>query len=122
MHKRVQAQLARQKEERKEQLEKKKQEKEKKEAEERKKREKEAKDKKSEEIKEVKGLSWIISLVGGLKVDIKRIHFRYEDDYFQHHKPFSFGLMVESIQIDNSDSDWVFDSPLAMNFYRQKPL
>ena len=34
------------------------------------------------EFKEVKGLKWIIKLAGGLKVDIKRIHIRYEDDYF----------------------------------------
>lgn len=27
----------------------------------------------------------IINLLGGLKLEIKRVHFRYEDDYFQHH-------------------------------------
>lgn len=37
----------------------------------------------------------IISLLGGLKLEVKRIHFRYEDDYFQHHRPFAFGLMIE---------------------------
>ena len=35
-----------------------------------------------QEFKEVKGLKWIIKLAGGLKIDIKRIHIRYEDDYF----------------------------------------
>lgn len=74
------------------------------------------------EFKEVKGLKWIIKLAGGLKVDIKRIHIRYEDDYFQHHRPFSFGFMIEQIQMDNSESDWKFETPLTMNFERNKPL
>lgn len=30
-------------------------------------------------------LKVIINLLGGLKLEVKRIHFRYEDDYFQGH-------------------------------------
>lgn len=63
-------------------------------------------------------LSLIISLLGGLKLEIKRIHIRYEDDYFQNIHPFSFGLMIDSISIDNSDTDWSFLSQLSMNFER----
>lgn len=63
----------------------------------------------------------IANLLGGLKLEIKRVHFRYEDDYFQHHKPFAFGLMVESIIMDNSDTDWIFESLLSMNFSRNPP-
>lgn len=63
----------------------------------------------------------IINLLGGLKLEIKRVHFRYEDDYFQHHKPFSFGLMIESIIMDNSDTDWTFENLLSMGFVRTKP-
>jgi hypothetical protein len=78
--------------------------------------------KKKKEFKEVKGISWIISLLGGLKLEVKRIHFRYEDDYFQSTRPFSFGFMIDSISMDNSESDWQFESMLSMNFFRQKPL
>lgn len=62
-------------------------------------------------------LNIIISLLGGLKLDIKRIHIRYEDDYFQI-EPFSFGFMIDSITMDNSDTDWNFVSPLSLNFER----
>jgi hypothetical protein len=64
----------------------------------------------------------IINLLGGLKLEIKRIHFRYEDDYFNHHRPFAFGAMIESVIMDNSDTDWTFDTPLSMGFVRNKPL
>ena len=64
----------------------------------------------------------IINLLGGLKLEIKRVHFRYEDDYFQHHAPFAFGVMIETIQMDNSDTDWSFEHPLQMGFIRTKPL
>ena len=63
-----------------------------------------------------------ISLFGGLKLEIKRIHFRYEDDYFQTNRPFAFGFMIDSLALDNSDTDWNFESPMSMNFYREKPM
>ena len=66
-------------------------------------------------------LKLLISLLGGLKLEIKRIHIRYEDVYFQQSKPISFGLMLENISINNSDTDWNFDQLLSMNFYRSKP-
>ena len=66
-------------------------------------------------------MSIIINLLGGLKLEIKRVHFRYEDDYFQHHKPFAFGFMVDSIIMDNSDTDWTFETPTSMGFVRNKP-
>ena len=90
------------------------------EKEEKAKKKQKAEDKKKE-MKEPKFLSYIISLAGGLKLEIKRLHFRYEDDYFQHHKPFSFGFMIDSITMDNSESDWHFDSPVSMAFYRKPP-
>ena len=66
-------------------------------------------------------LNIAFSLFGGLKVEVKRIHIRYEDDYFQSARPFSFGLMIDSLTLDNSETDWIFDSPMTMNFYRDKP-
>ena len=77
--------------------------------------------KKKKELKEPP-MKVIVNLLGGLKLEIKRVHFRYEDDYFQHHKPFAFGVMVESITMDNSDTDWIFESLSSMNFSRGKPL
>lgn len=45
-----------------------------------------AKKKKDKKVKENSMneslLNFGFSLFGGLKVDVKRIHFRYEDDYF----------------------------------------
>lgn len=59
-------------------------------------------------------MNLLISLIGNLKFSIKRIHFRIEDDYFNHNKPVAFGLMVEEISFLNSQKHWVFDSPLTM--------
>lgn len=44
---------------------------------------KEKKEKKaSGEIKEPPFMDTIINFMGGLKLELKRIHIRYEDDYF----------------------------------------
>ena len=67
-------------------------------------------------------LNFAISLFGGLKLEIKKLHLRYEDDYFQCNKPFAFGFMLDSIMLDNSDTDWNFEQPMSMNFYREKPM
>jgi len=40
-------------------------------------------------------------LFRGVKYDIKNIHIRYEDDYFSHDKPFSFGFTIQAITLDN---------------------
>ena len=77
-------------------------------------------EKKAAQIKEPPFLDTLMNFMGSFKVHIKRIHFRYEDDYFQHHKPFSFGLMIDSITIDNSDFDWTFESPLSINISKQQ--
>ncbi len=55
-------------------------------------------------------IDFAMKLVGGLKLEVKRIHFRYEDDFFQHLRPFSFGLMIDSITMDNSENDWDFET------------
>lgn len=39
------------------------------------------KEQKTKEFKEPP-MKIIINLLGGLKLEIKRVHFRYEDDYF----------------------------------------
>lgn len=46
-------------------------------------------------------LSYIISLLTNvfhaLQLEINRIHIRYEDDYFNSHRPLSIGLAIEKI-------------------------
>lgn len=64
------------------------------------------------------GISWIFSLFQGIKLNINRIHVRYEDDYFNGHRPFSMGLMIDGISLDNTDNHWTFHSPNGMNFTR----
>jgi hypothetical protein len=59
-------------------------------------------------------LNLLISLIGNVKFSIKRIHFRIEDDYFNHYRPVSFGLMIEEVSFSTSDKWWKFSSPLSM--------
>ena len=51
-------------------------------------------------------------------MSINRIHLRYEDDFFNNHRPFSMGLMIDSINLDNSTNHWTFHSPNSMHFTR----
>jgi len=59
-------------------------------------------------------LNLLISLIGNLKFSVKRVHLRIEDDYFNHHRPVAFGLMVEEISFKSAERHWVFSSPLTM--------
>jgi hypothetical protein len=63
----------------------------------------------------------IMNFLGGVKLELKRIHIRYEDDYFQHHRPFSFGFMIDSISLDNSETDWTFESPGSILITKNRP-
>lgn len=84
---------------------------------------KEKKEKKaSGELKEPPMMDTIINFLGGFKLEFKRIHIRYEDDYFQHHRPFSFGFMIDSITLDNADTDWTFESLLSINITKNRPV
>ena len=40
-------------------------------------------------------------LFRGVKYNIKNIHIRYEDDYFVHSSPFSFGFTLGGVTLDN---------------------
>ena len=85
----------------------------------------EAKDKKqkkaSGELSEPPFMDTLMNFLGGVKLEIKRIHIRYEDDYFQHYRPFSFGFMIDSIVFDNADTDWTFESPTSILITRNRP-
>ena len=83
---------------------------------------KEKKQKKaSGELKEPPMMDTIKNFLGGLKLEFKRIHIRYEDDYFQHNRPFSFGFMIDSITLDNSETDWIFEAPLSILITKNRP-
>lgn len=60
----------------------------------------------------------MFSLFNGIKVNVNRVHIRYEDDYFNHHRPFSMGLVIDAINLDSVDNHWTFHSPNGMNFKR----
>ena len=41
----------------------------------------------------------VIRALRNLKIIIKRIHVRFEDDYYAGVEPFSFGLMIDVIYL-----------------------
>lgn len=47
-----------------------------------------------------------------IKLTIRRLHVRFEDDYFSMSTPFSLGVVVDNVELMSSDSDWIFDSLL----------
>ena len=52
------------------------------------------------------------SFLKNLKLTIKRLHIRFEDDYFSTQSPFSLGLAVDQLDLETSDTEWTFDSLL----------
>ena len=56
---------------------------------------------KDEEFKEPPLLGLVTNLFRGIKYDIKNIHIRYEDDFYNMEKPFSFGFSILNIKMDN---------------------
>ena len=63
-------------------------------------------------------LNSVFNFLQGIKMKIKRIHIRYEDDVFNSHRPFSLGFMIDGINMTNTDSHWTFLSPNGMQFSR----
>lgn len=51
-----------------------------------------------------------------LNVSIKKIHIRYEDDYFVSHDPYSFGIVVTSVKLYSCDKDIKFQTPLDVKY------
>ncbi len=84
-----------------------------------KKPEEKPKPKKAKGDKKDPPVNLLITLLGNIKMEIKRIHIRFEDDYFQHHRPFAMGLLIDSISFANVDTEWLFENPLSMAFRRQ---
>lgn len=66
------------------------------------------------------GLSVLFDIFGGVQMNIRRIHIRYEDDFFSIERPFSLGLCIDEIELCNRSSHWAFKTPTGMQFSRQK--
>lgn len=56
-----------------------------------------------------------------LKLTIKRLHIRFEDDHFSYNNPYSFGLVVDNFELVTADTEWSFDSLLNLSFFRVRP-
>jgi hypothetical protein len=64
-------------------------------------------------IKEPPFMDFLMNFLGAAKIHINRIHIRYEDDYFNHNRPFAFGFMIDQIELDNSETNFTFQSELS---------
>lgn len=47
----------------------------------------------------------VTRLLRGVKLDIRKIHIRYEDDFYQVGRPFSAGFTIERIGFDNHEEE-----------------
>jgi len=65
-------------------------------------------------------LGYVFNIAKGVKLHLHRIHIRYEDDYFNHHRPFSMGILIEALDLNNKDTHWEFETPNGMKFKRQR--
>jgi hypothetical protein len=66
-------------------------------------------------------MDFLMNFLGALKIHVNRIHIRYEDDYFNHNRPFAFGFLIEQFAIDNSDTSFTFESQLSAKIIEQTP-
>ena len=67
--------------------------------------EEQRKKKEGKEFKQPPLLGLVTRIFRGVKFDIKKIHIRYEDDYFAPNHPFSFGFTIEDIKMDNHEAE-----------------
>jgi hypothetical protein len=49
---------------------------------------------------------------------IKRIHIRYEDDFYNSHRPLSMGLTIDTINLGSTQDHWTFHNTNGMTFTR----
>ena len=57
-------------------------------------------------------------MFNGVHLQINRVHIRYEEDYFNHHRPFSMGLCIDRISLGNATTHWKFHTTNGMQFSR----
>lgn len=51
-----------------------------------------------------------------LNISIKKIHIRYEEDYFVSNDPYAFGLVVSSVKMYSYDKDIKFQTPIDVTY------
>ena len=61
-------------------------------------------------VKDAKGLSAEQKdVVKGLTIKIKKLHLRFEDDYYSCDNPYSWGVVIDELDFDSSDSRKFFE-------------
>eukprot|EP00357_Protocruzia_adherens_P031598 CAMPEP_0115040288 /NCGR_PEP_ID=MMETSP0216-20121206/44698_1 /TAXON_ID=223996 /ORGANISM="Protocruzia adherens, Strain Boccale" /LENGTH=1397 /DNA_ID=CAMNT_0002421417 /DNA_START=274 /DNA_END=4467 /DNA_ORIENTATION=- len=80
--------------------------------------------KKQEEKKKKREESKKQALKGfkNLKLTIRKVHIRYEDDVLAETTPFSFGICLEEIHIGTSEFEWAFNCIESMKYRDVKPI
>jgi hypothetical protein len=63
------------------------------------------------------------SVMKNIRMSLKRVHIRFEEDYFsngesRHWEPFSLGIVIDNIDLVTSDSEWQFKTPFELLFQR----
>jgi hypothetical protein len=48
-------------------------------------------------------------MVKGVQFKIRRLHIRYEDDYYSADKPYSFGLVFDEVNFESSEMKQIFE-------------
>ena len=48
-------------------------------------------------------------MIKGLTIKIKKLHLRFEEDYYSCENPYSFGVVVDELDFDSSDSRIFFE-------------
>jgi len=64
---------------------------------------------------------YLINILKNIKLNLNRIHIRYEDDYFSQLNPFAFGILCDQISSYGSETEWQFASQENNQFRRTRP-
>ena len=57
-----------------------------------------------------------------ISVNVNRIHFRFEDDFYSHIEgPYSFGFTLSSLNVNSTTKEIEFRSPLDLNYQEVTP-
>lgn len=48
-------------------------------------------------------------MVKGLTIKIKKLHLRFEDDFYSSDNPYSWGVVIDELDFDSSDSRKFFE-------------
>lgn len=75
------------------------------------------KNQKGDQFKAPLGLNAIFNFLPGIKINIKNIHVRYEDDIFAKQQ-LAIGLRIEQIDLTTKKSHWEFQTQTGCQFKR----